>query len=90
MKNAKVKNSISETINEVQNFKARSENMTIILGVLVGFGAGLLVKGQFNININHKEVKADHQEIIYNESMADELDPAIRSYYDNNNGLNKF
>lgn len=60
--------------------------------IAVGFLLGIALKGSFsfNININHKQEQSEQKEIVYNESMADEMDPAIRSYYDQSNGLNKF
>jgi hypothetical protein len=64
--------------------------MTIIYGILTGFLLGVLSKGSFSININHKEVKEIDQEIQYNESTLSELDPEVKQYYESTNGLNKF
>lgn len=61
--------------------------MVTILAVILGFMLGTLYKGGLNINITRKQPET---EVSYNESMIDELDPEIRQYYDNNNGLNKF
>lgn len=68
--------------------------MSLIFAIIIAFALGL-VSGQLlkvTITINHNQIKGveEVKEIKFNESMADELDPEVRSYYDHNNGLNKF
>lgn len=60
--------------------------LTMGVGVLIGWLSRLTI----TINHNHTETPREMQEVIYNESMVDELDSEIKSYYDHSNGLNKF
>lgn len=57
----------------------------LVLALSVGYVMGYLSKG-ITVNVNRKEDIPEG----YNESLANELDPQVRQYLDQNNGLNKF
>jgi hypothetical protein len=65
-----------------------------IMTVIIAMGIGILIGwfSRLTITINHHQIEQPKNqiEIAYNESMAEHLDPEIRRYYDNTNGLNKF
>jgi hypothetical protein len=56
--------------------------------LLIGYFMGYSAKG-ITININKNE-DSNLLPTEYNESVVDALDPEVRSYYEQTNGLNKF
>jgi hypothetical protein len=60
---------------------------------IASMGAVSFLLGRVSVGAPMIEVKISNKSDApneYNESLADELDPEVRNYYDHTNGLNKF